>query len=79
MVQARSAEGEREKRQASRDESSANDKHLCLISVIVMEGPDKSYQETGSKERQTGNSSRTRRMFPEQELYADLYSELFAE
>ncbi len=60
--------------------SSANDKHLCLISVIGMEGPDKSHQETGSKERdRLGTRAARKRLLPKPELYAELYSELFAE
>ncbi len=55
MVQ-RGLQREREKGDVSR--SSANDKHLCLISVIGMEGPDKSHRETGSREeRQTGTQA----------------------
>ncbi len=73
---ARSAAGD--ERCVSR--SSANDKHLCLISVIGMEGPDKSHQVTGSKERETDwELEPLRETVPEQELYAARDSELFAE
>ncbi len=62
---AKSAVGEREKQDTSgTSRSSANDKHLCLISVIDIEGPDKSHQVTGSKgrERLTGSSSHLERL-----------------
>ncbi len=64
---AKSAVGERERERqdtSGTSRSSANDKHLCLISVIDIEGPDKSHQVTGSKgrERLTGSSSHLERL-----------------
>ncbi len=61
----RSLQWERERQDTSgTSRSSANDKHLCLISVIYIEGPDKSHQVTGSKgrERLTGSSSHLERL-----------------
>ncbi len=61
----RSLQWKRERQDTScTSRSSANDKHLCLISVIDLEGPDKSHQVTGSKgrERLTGSSSHLERL-----------------
>ncbi len=61
----RSLQWERERQDTiGTSRSSANDKHLCLISVIDLEGPDKSHQVTGSKgrERLTGSSSHLERL-----------------
>lgn len=51
-------------------EAGDNDKHLCLVTVISVERPDKSHQELGSKgERLLRNSSYLGRLLLEQELF----------
>ncbi len=51
-------------------ESSANDKHLCLVSVIGMERPDKSHWKRRlARERLTGNSYQAGRLNAGAEVY----------
>ncbi len=65
---ARSAAGERDRRRASG--SSANDKHLCLVSVIGVERPDKSHWKRRlARERLTGNSYQAGRLNAGAEVY----------